>query len=116
MKHVVFYDAKCPLCMNTKRVLKPLDWKSRIEWVPVQEADVEDYPFLKGRNVYDEIYMQASSGVVYVGFYTIRRLLSALPVTRPVSLLLHLPGAALLGSPLYKWVSRHRYEWFGRYD
>ncbi|KGX92532.1 hypothetical protein N781_14410 [Pontibacillus halophilus JSM 076056 = DSM 19796] len=117
-KHIVFYDAKCPLCHSIKTVLKRLDWFNRIEWVAIQEAErrLDLYPYLIGKDVYDEIHMRTAKGEVKVGYYAIRRMLLALPVPALLALLLYIPYLDKVGSPLYKWFSAHRYEWFGRYE
>ncbi|WP_028784979.1 thiol-disulfide oxidoreductase DCC family protein [Thalassobacillus devorans] len=117
MKHIVFYDAQCPLCFNLKRVLRKLDWFNKIKWISVQEAErSEGFRYLDGKDVYDEIYMKTSDGRLLAGFYTIRRLLVSLPLTFYAGLLMYLPFVSRFGSPLYKWVSKNRYDWFGRYD
>ncbi|WP_270180697.1 thiol-disulfide oxidoreductase DCC family protein [Alkalihalobacillus sp. CinArs1] len=119
MKHLVFYDAQCPLCFNVKKTLQKLDWRGQIEWISVQEVESnpEAYPYMQYRHdlMYDEIHMLTASGRLYSGFSTVRRLLLALPITIPLSLFLYLPYLDRIGSPLYKWFSKHRYEWFGRY-
>ncbi|MTT31017.1 DUF393 domain-containing protein [Terrilactibacillus sp. BCM23-1] len=117
-QHVVFFDAQCPLCANTKKVVKWLDWRNRIEWIPVQRIEDTPYKFLKdeGRDLYDQIHMVTSVGKILAGFETIRRILMALPLTSPLSLILYLPFMKKIFTPLYMWVSTHRYHWFGRYD
>lgn len=115
MKHLVFYDAECPLCSNVKAVLQKLDWFHRIDWMPVQEIErSERYRFLKNRDIYDRIHMISSRGYLYEGFYTIRKLLKALPLTFPIGLAAHLPFMDQIFSPLYMWISKNRYHWFGR--
>ncbi|MBM7553816.1 thiol-disulfide oxidoreductase DCC family protein [Thalassobacillus pellis] len=117
MPHTVFYDAQCPLCYHVKRILQKLDWFNRVQWVAVQEAvDSFFYPFLRDKDVYERIYMQASTGKVLAGFYTIRKLLINIPLTMPLGVLMYFPLASRIGSPLYIWVSKHRHQWFGRYD
>lgn len=120
MRHLVFYDAECPFCFYVKKSLRKLDWFNKIEWIPVQEIEEhpEDYPYMQFRHkrMYDEIHMLTTSGNLHAGFYTVRRLLMALPVTVPFSLLLYLPFIDKLGSPYYIWFSKNRYDWFGRYS
>lgn len=115
MKYTVFYDARCPLCSSVKVVIEKLDWLRRFRWVPVQKAEISgDYDFLKNRDIYDRIQMLSSNGEVYEGFYTIRKILTLLPLTFPVSWVLYLPYMDKILSPLYMWVSKNRYHWFGR--
>ncbi|HET7579987.1 MAG TPA: DUF393 domain-containing protein [Bacillales bacterium] len=115
MKHTVFYDAECPLCSNAKKIIEKLDWFHRIEWIPVQKAEKENrFDFLKGRDIYDRIHMISENGRLYAGIYTIRKLLMLLPLTFPVSWMMYLPFVDKILDPLYMWVSKNRYQWFGR--
>ncbi|MBJ7895809.1 thiol-disulfide oxidoreductase DCC family protein [Bacillus atrophaeus] len=114
-QNLVFYDAQCPLCRSLKAVLKKLDWAQRLRWFPVQEIDQSTYEkALKYKDVYDEIHMLTANNVMLKGFYTVRKILSVLPLTAPLGWLLYLPFADKLGKPLYQFISRHRYQWFGR--
>lgn len=115
MKHTVFYDARCPLCSGAKAVIEKLDWFRQIQWIPVQEAEQNnDYSFLKNRDIYDQIQMLSSKGRIYQGFYTIRKILTLLPLTFLISWILYLPNIDRLLNPLYMFVSKNRYRWFGR--
>lgn len=58
--------------------------------------------------------MLSPQGKVYEGFYTIRKILTLLPLTFAISWLGYLPYIDRILSPLYMWVSTHRYQWFGR--
>ncbi|MDO6449181.1 thiol-disulfide oxidoreductase DCC family protein [Oceanobacillus profundus] len=115
MRHIVFYDAECPLCSTVKIAVQKLDWFRRIHWIPVQVAEGSyKFHFLKNRDIYDKIQMLSSKGRLYEGFYTVRKILTALPLTFPFSLLFYLPYIDRLLSPLYMWISKNRYDWFGR--
>lgn len=115
MKHLVFYDAECPLCSSAKAVIKKLDWFRRIEWVPVQKIEQSDrFDFLKDRDIYDRIHMISSEGQLYAGFYTVRKLLTVLPLTFPIGWAAYLPFMDKIFGPLYMWISKNRYQWFGR--
>lgn len=115
-KNIVFYDARCPLCSNVKKVMQLLDWKKRISWLAVQEMEATPYAFLLSRDVYNQIYMVTSDNRILAGFRTIRKLLFELPLTRLISLPLFLPFMYKLFQPLYMYVSRHRHKWFGQYS
>ncbi|WP_036577527.1 thiol-disulfide oxidoreductase DCC family protein [Oceanobacillus picturae] len=114
-KHVVFFDAECPLCRTVKAVLKRLDWNDTIFWYPVQEVSesikerVNNY-----KNMYDEIYMYTKDKRVLTGFNSVRKILSLLPATTPFALLLYLPFVQIIGDPAYRFISTRRYKWFGR--
>lgn len=114
-KHIVFYDAECPLCRTVKFVLQQLDSRHAICWYPVQEvresirARVNNY-----KNMLDEIYMYTKDKKVLTGYAAVRRILSVLPATLPIALLCYIPFAKNIGDPVYRYISTHRYQWFGR--
>lgn len=117
MTYTVFYDAECPLCSSVKIVVGTLDWFRQIEWIPVQKIEQSDrYSFLKDRDIYDRIQMLSSKGGLYSGIYTVRKLLTLLPLTFPVSWVLYLPYMDKIFGPIYMWISKNRYHWFGRKD
>ncbi|GAB3061450.1 thiol-disulfide oxidoreductase DCC family protein [Virgibacillus ainsalahensis] len=114
-KHIVFYDAECPLCRTVKAFLKKLDWLEAIAWYPVQEISETTRQRVNAyKNMYDEIYMYTKDKKVLTGFYTVRKIFSLLPVTIPLAALMHFPFAKNIGSPAYLFISKRRYRWFGR--
>ncbi|MGG3573178.1 DUF393 domain-containing protein [Bacillus gobiensis] len=116
-KHLVFYDAECPLCRSVRAVILKLDWAKRLEWFPVQKIDQSVfYQTLKDRNIYDEIHMVTSKGELIKGFDTVRKILSLLPLTLPIGILLYFPFVSKIGDPVYKFISENRYQWFGRVE
>ncbi|ASK63812.1 DUF393 domain-containing protein [Virgibacillus phasianinus] len=115
MKYTVFYDAECPLCSSVKIVMKKLDWFHKINWIPVQKIENDErYRFLQNRDIYDQIHMIADNGKVYSGIYTVRKLLTLLALTFPISWGLYLPYMDKIFGALYTWISKNRYKWFGR--
>ncbi|WP_173918396.1 thiol-disulfide oxidoreductase DCC family protein [Halobacillus sp. Marseille-Q1614] len=117
MRHVVFYDARCPFCYYLKKTLRRLDWRKKIKWVSIQEVEKsEGYPYLKGRNISEEIHLLTNQGQVAAGFDAVRLLLLQLPPVSIFGLLSYLPPVNLIGPPFYRWFSSHRYEWFGQYE
>ncbi|SFB07560.1 Predicted thiol-disulfide oxidoreductase YuxK, DCC family [Lentibacillus halodurans] len=114
-KHVVFFDAECPLCRTVKAVLKKLDWNDAIFWYPVQEVSESTKKRVHlYKNMYDEIYMYTKDKQMLTGFYTVRKILSLLPATMPLAVSLYLPFAENIGDPAYRFISKRRYKWFGR--
>ncbi|MBB6449315.1 putative DCC family thiol-disulfide oxidoreductase YuxK [Geomicrobium halophilum] len=114
-QHIVFYDAECPLCRSVKAVLQKLDWQNDVAWFPVQRVSRNTLEKANAyKNMYDEIYMLTKDKKVLTGYNTVRKLLSIFPVTLPFALFLYLPGAIVLGRPIYRFVSIRRYRWFGR--
>ncbi|MFY4777007.1 thiol-disulfide oxidoreductase DCC family protein [Metabacillus sp. RGM 3146] len=115
-KNLVFFDAQCPLCYHTKKILQVLDWKKRISWMAVQEIEESPYAFLRSNDLYDQIYMVSSSNLIFSGFHTIRKILFEIPLTRLLSMPLFLPFIDKILQPLYLFISKNRYRWFGRYE
>ncbi|SDI68204.1 thiol-disulfide oxidoreductase DCC family protein [Natribacillus halophilus] len=116
-KHVVFYDAECPLCRWVKFILQKLDWLDAVDWFPVQEVSEATREKANAyKNMYDEIYMLTTDKQLLTGYNTVRKLLSLLPATFPVAILMYMPFTRVLGSPAYRYFSRRRYRWFGRVD
>lgn len=114
-KHIVFYDAECPLCRTVKAVLQKLDWLDRINWLPVQEVNEATRERINSyKNMYDEIYMYTRDKKVLTGYHTVRKILSLLPVTIPLAVIMHLPFVKNIGDPAYRFISKRRYRWFGR--
>ncbi|ALX49328.1 thiol-disulfide oxidoreductase DCC family protein [Lentibacillus amyloliquefaciens] len=114
-KHIVFYDAECPLCRTVKAVLMRLDRNETITWYPVQNVRKELQARINiYKNMYDEIYMYTKDRKVLTGFYTVRKILSVLPATKPIGMLFYLPLVDYIGDPAYRFVSTRRYKWFGR--
>lgn len=114
-KHIVFYDAECPLCRTVKAVLQKLDWLDRINWLPVQEVNEATRERINSyKNMYDEIYMYTRDKKVLTGYYTVRKILSLLPVTVPLAVFMYLPFTKNIGDPAYRFISKRRYRWFGR--
>ncbi|SFE18252.1 Predicted thiol-disulfide oxidoreductase YuxK, DCC family [Lentibacillus persicus] len=114
-KHIVFYDAECPLCRTVKAVLMKLDKNDAILWHPVQKVR-EDHQLEINiyKNMYDEIYMYTKNKEVLTGFYTVRKILSVLPATKLIGRFLYMPFVDYVGDPAYRFVSTRRYKWFGR--
>lgn len=115
-KNLVFFDAQCPLCYHAKNILQLFDWNKRISWMAVQLIEESPYAFLRSKDLYDQIYMVSSSNLIFSGFHTIRRILFELPITRLFSFPLYLPFMDKILQPVYLFISKHRYRWFGRYD
>ncbi|PAE15705.1 hypothetical protein CHH91_12125 [Virgibacillus sp. 7505] len=114
MKHIVFFDASCPLCSTAKQVIQKLDWLDNVKWIPVQNIEnYERFRFLAKGDVYDRIHMMSFKGDIYKGHETVKKVLTLLPVTAVLGWILHLPFLNPYLESLYKWVSDNRHDWFG---
>jgi predicted DCC family thiol-disulfide oxidoreductase YuxK len=106
----VLYDASCPLCLGWKRRLERLDAGGRLAFRPTQDAEwVRDHaPDLTPEALERALHVVEADGRVWRGFFAVRRILETLPATRMLGALMHLPGAARVGSALYGWVASRR--------
>jgi predicted DCC family thiol-disulfide oxidoreductase YuxK len=111
MALTVLYDDTCLLCLASRRRLARLDAFGRLRFVGV--TDVSD-AFAAGHRLDREALLEAlhvvdGKGRVLRGFRALRRLLWVNPLTWPVALLFHLPGAVRIGEAAYRRVARRRH-------
>ncbi|MGE6631088.1 DCC1-like thiol-disulfide oxidoreductase family protein [Bacillus sp. NPDC077027] len=108
-RHIVFYDAKCLLYKRVKKIVGHLDWMNRIEWYPVQEIHQSLYSrVLDYRDVDEQIHMFTTQTELLSGFQTIRKILTILPVKKPLGYLFYLPFIESIVQPVYSYLSKHR--------
>lgn len=108
--HYLFFDKHCPPCRAAVRLFQLSDLYHRCHWVPIQDArlEPEKYPYLSSRNAAHELHMCTEQGVVLHGFYALRRLLLAIPLSFLPAVLLYIPYAEHIGAPLYNVLSKSR--------
>lgn len=110
-KILVLYDGKCGLCNLAIKFIRQHDHKKIFLTLPLQ--DYEDFQFLPQQLSHvDSVWVKhhnhwlsESSAVfeifTYLGFpYSILSILKILPVS--------------FTNAIYRWIARHRYQWFGR--
>ena len=112
MQTVMIYDGFCALCMQSLRMIKPLDWRHAIEYMNLQEWDAVKarYPQLDYDALMGAVHVVLPDGSVLAGYQGVRELLRRLPLTGWMYPILKLPGIAWLGDKAYKWVAAHRYQ------
>ena len=98
------YDGHCAFCRASRDMLRALDWRGRIAFIDMHSRDTPPDPALLGA------VQTHVDGETLSGFRAVRRLLRELPLTMPLWLLLHLPGADWLGERVYRFVARNRYR------
>ena len=109
---LVYYDGHCRLCIRIMRWLKWLDRTGSLEF----RDNVDDTATQVGLTSADlarSAYLVAPGGRVFEGFYAFRRLVLRLPLLWPLAPLAWMPGAAFLGTRLYRWVADRRATTFG---
>lgn len=105
----IVYDGTCRLCVGSKKRLER--WKSPFTFVPVQSHEAK--ALLPGKSEEDLLGQThvLVDGKVYGGAEGWRRIMRRGP----------LPAAWLgwvvplfVARPVYAWIARNRYRWFGR--
>ena len=109
-----YYDADCRMCAAVVRWLRRLDWRNRVLWTPIQAVESPP-PGITREDFVRSAYLVCAPGDNYEGFFAFRRLAMALPLLIPLGALMWLPGAHLIGVPVYRLVAnnRHRFSWCG---
>jgi len=109
----VLYDGQCPLCLKSVRILRSLDWFTRLEFVDVRDTTLPDLhnPLVVGAPLLDQMHVLTPDGsAIYGGFAAFRWLAWRLPPLFPLAPLLYVPGIPWLGDRIYKWVARNRFR------
>jgi predicted DCC family thiol-disulfide oxidoreductase YuxK len=105
----VVYDGTCRLCVGSKKRLER--WKSPFTFVTVQSPEAK--ALLPGKSDEDLLGQMhvLEEGKVYAGAEGWRRILRRGPLwTAWLGWLMPL----FIARPLYGWIARNRYKWFGR--
>jgi predicted DCC family thiol-disulfide oxidoreductase YuxK len=111
-KGVVLFDGSCPFCRKSVGIIRKLDWFGRLEY---RDATVpENWPAtaepLQMDRLMDEMHLVTPRGATHAGFFAFRWMSWRLPLTWLVAPLLYVPGVSWLGSKVYLWIARNRYN------
>lgn len=110
---VLLFDGQCPLCTNSVRLLKALDWLGRVHYQNAREVDQLppcDVP-LEPKRLLEEMHLVTPDRRrAYAGFQAFRWLAWRLPLAVPVAPLLYLPGVLWLGNRVYLLVAKNRFN------
>ncbi|MFN8379516.1 MAG: DUF393 domain-containing protein [Anaerolineae bacterium] len=118
MAVIALYDGQCVVCNGTKRAVRALDWRRRVQFVDLHDRQRAALaaPDLDRASAMGQIHVLDERGRVFAGFLAVRRMLRELPLGLPLWLLLQLPGMTWLGARVYRFIARRRYRinrWFG---
>jgi predicted DCC family thiol-disulfide oxidoreductase YuxK len=110
--HTVLYDASCPLCRRSRRLIERLDWLHRFRFVDANdhEAALHLVPAFTHDELLERMHVVRSDGKVFSGFEGFRAMAPSLPITWPLVPLLWLPGVRWLGERIYDRVARSRHR------
>ena len=92
---LLVYDGGCGFCQESVK--------------RVQALDLFGYLDLRDGGALEEMILIEPSGRLSGGFNAFRRMTVRLPLLMGAAPFVHLPGAAWLGTHVYRWVASHRY-------
>jgi predicted DCC family thiol-disulfide oxidoreductase YuxK len=105
---VAIYDAGCGFCRAAARWLQRHDRRKRLWLEAIADVvDVRGHHFERA-DLDAEMHVVDRRGRVHRGFRAWRRIAREVPILVPLLPLLWLPGASVLGTAVYRWVSTHR--------
>jgi predicted DCC family thiol-disulfide oxidoreductase YuxK len=109
--HVV-YDGQCGFCRRLLRAAVALDVRHRLQLHDAthRAAIAARFPMLEGADLDHAMFAVTDDGAVYRGFFAVRRILRASPLTWLLLPIVHMPLSGRLGPRLYDWVARNRYR------
>ena len=104
----VLYDADCPVCRLTVRALKRLDWRRRLEVVPLQRFIRSADGDPTRRELRSALHVRDESGRWERGGMAALRIASVIPVLAPLALIGRAPGMPGVVDRAYVVVARNR--------
>lgn len=113
---IIVFDGVCALCNGWVRFLLRHDRRQRYRYAAMQGERGRALLSANGLDPDDPMsFLLIENGRAWTDTDAIARVLSGLGgVWRLAAALRWLPRA--LRDPLYRWVARNRYRWFGRYE
>jgi predicted DCC family thiol-disulfide oxidoreductase YuxK len=110
---ILLYDGQCGFCLESVKRLRILDvfgWVDPLNF-HAQPDLAALHPALTPQRCRSEMILLEPDGRLSGGFHAFRQLSRRLPLLWPVAPLAHLPGAAWVGTRLYRWVAAHCDLW-----
>ena len=105
----VLYDADCPVCRLTVRALKRLDWRRRLEVVPLQRFIRSADGDPTRRELRSALHVRDAGGGWERGGRAALRIASVIPVLAPLAVVGHAPGMPGIVDKAYGLVARNRH-------
>ncbi len=107
---IVLFDGRCGFCTKISVMVRMLDWLHRVELVNYHDpkARLDHAPGVPLDALNAAMHVKMPDGSFRVGFYGFRALTLHLPLLWPLSVLLYVPGVALIGNHVYGHVAKHR--------
>jgi predicted DCC family thiol-disulfide oxidoreductase YuxK len=102
----VLYDADCDFCRHTAHVLRALDARRRLRFLPLQTASGPDVPRLGV--LLERMHVRDERGSWFAGGDAMVRIAAEIPSLVPLAVAGRLPGAGALVEAVYRVVAAHR--------
>lgn len=106
---VVLFDGGCPMCRNTVRRLRAIDWFHRLRFADGTSPALREQfaPGLTEHDVFIEMFVVEPSGRLFGGYDGFVRIARVVPLMWPL-LIGGLPGIRRLGRKIYRIVAANR--------
>ena len=104
----VLYDADCGVCRLTVRALERLDWRSRLEIVPLQRFIRSADGDPTRRELRSALHVRDEGGRWDRGGRAALRIASVIPILAPLAVVGRAPGMQGLAEKAYLLVARNR--------
>lgn len=117
MRWIVFFDGDCAFCSRSIRLLARLDWHERVRLSPLQGETARE----KGLKMHDDpandtmVVYREKDGVAFTHSSGWLELMRALGFPFHLAGVLRIVPRSWLDG-IYRWIARHRYQWFGKAD
>ncbi len=108
---VLLYDGQCGFCVESVKRLRVLDlfgWVDPLDFHR-QPGLPRLHPSLTPERCRSEMMLIEPEGRVSGGFLAFQRLCRHVPLLWPLAPFVYLPGAAWVGTRIYRWIATHRY-------
>jgi len=103
----VLYDRDCGVCSETARALTMLDRRRALRLIPLQDAHIAGQP---GRDqLIDSLHAVDHAGHWHVGPQAMVEIARRIPLLRPVTVLMKVPGADRGADALYRVIADNRH-------
>ena len=114
LRHEVFYDGDCPLCMREIRLLRQLDKRQRIRFVDIAVEGFDAASVgVSSEELMDRLHGRLPDGTLIEGVEVFRRLYAAVGFA-PLVTLTRLPGIEHALDLGYGWFAKNRLRLTGR--
>ena len=111
--NTVFYDGMCPVCKKSKRTLERLDWLGRLKYADIHDRQFAEteLPDVTYADMLKQMYVKRPDGSYFGGYYAFRAMAPMLPLCWALVPFLWLPGAAFVGTRVYRFIAKNRFKY-----